>query len=404
LIQLGVRCVIVAGWEVDDDCAKAFGLRFYSEMLDGASFGEATLEARRAAYETKSDNNTWGAFQCYGDPDYRARVVTATPGAADDGDRFVGVSEAIVAAEQISGDLNVGLERDPTVQRDRLVRIESEAKLKGWLKSATLCAALAEARAELGDLVEAIDYYSAAIRSEKAGFKLRVVEQLANLRSRSAVSKFRNGPAEGRSPETAVEEIQASLRALESLTQAVGPTPERLSLQGGCWKRLAQVQPSDLAANDALKRMSLCCVEALELGGEDPDYPRFMACNAAICMAVRDGTDCDPAVGKDLQRMIEQPAPQEADFWKLIRSADARTNVAILRGAPPEEMDKLKHAYRRAWRHVGSPVKMRSVIEQLEFFADIFSGGAPQTAETRKRIVAWVAELRHFIETEFLAE
>ena len=35
LIQLGVRCVIVAGWEVDDDCAQAFGQRFYSEMLDG---------------------------------------------------------------------------------------------------------------------------------------------------------------------------------------------------------------------------------------------------------------------------------------------------------------------------------------------------------------------------------
>ena len=80
LIQLGVRCVIVAGWEVDDDCAKAFGVRFYSEMLDGASFGEATLQARKAAYETKPNNNTWGAFQCYGDPDYRLRVDAASPG------------------------------------------------------------------------------------------------------------------------------------------------------------------------------------------------------------------------------------------------------------------------------------------------------------------------------------
>jgi CHAT domain len=404
LIQLGVRCVIVAGWEVDDDCAKAFGLRFYSEMLDDASFGEATLEARRAAYETKPDNNTWGAFQCYGDPDYRLRVVTATPGAADDRDRFVGVSEAIVAAEQISGDVNVGLERDLKVQRDRLVRIEGEAKRKGWLKSASLCAALAEARAELGDLPEAIDYYSAAIRTEKAGFKLRAVEQLANLRSRNAVSEFRKGPAEGRSPVGAIGEIQASLRALESLTEAVGPTPERLSLQGGCWKRLAQVQPSDPPANDALKRMMQCCVEAFELGGEDPDYPRFMACNAAICMAVRDGTDCDSAVGKDLQRMIEQPAPNGESFWTLIRSADARTNVAIMNAAPPEDLDKIRDAYRRAWRHIGSPVKMRSVTEQLEFFEDIFAGGAPQTAETRKRIAQWIAELRQFIEVEFLTK
>ena len=134
LIQLGVRCVIVAGWEVDDDCAKAFGLRFYSEMLDGASFGEATLQARKAAYETKPDNNTWGAFQCYGDPDHRLRVPPATPGEEHDA-----VSEAIVAAEQISGDVNVGLERDLKVQRDRLVENRKRGEAEGLAK---ICAAL----------------------------------------------------------------------------------------------------------------------------------------------------------------------------------------------------------------------------------------------------------------------
>jgi len=404
LIQLGVRCVIVAGWEVDDDCAKAFGLRFYSEVLDGSSFGEATLKARKAAYETKPNNNTWGAFQCYGDPDYRLRIVTAKLGSADEADQFVGASEAIAAAEQISADVNVGLERDLEVQRKRLVKIETEVKRKGWLKSAPLCAALAEARAELYDLPEAINYYSAAIKSENAGFKLKAVEQLANLRSRNAVSEFRKGPADSRNPADAIAEIEASLRTLESLIEAVGPTPERLSLQGGCWKRLAQVQPLDPAANDALKRMMQRCDEAVGLGGKDPDYPRFMACNAAICMAVRDGTDCDPAVGEDLQRMIGQLALDEADFWKLIRSADARTNVAIMRAAPPEDTDKIKDAYRRAWRQVGSPVKMRSVTEQLEFYEDIFAGGAPQTAVTRKRIVEWLAELRSFIEGELLAK
>ena len=37
--------------------------------------------ARKAAYETKPNNNTWGAFQCYGDPDYRlARRDGERPG------------------------------------------------------------------------------------------------------------------------------------------------------------------------------------------------------------------------------------------------------------------------------------------------------------------------------------
>jgi len=404
LIQLGVRCVIVAGWEVDDDGARTFGKTFYEQMLDGASFGDATLRARKAAYAAKPNSNTWGAFQCYGDPDYRLRIVTAKPGAVDDADQFVGVSEAIAAAEQISADVNVGLERDLEVQRKRLVKIENEAKRKGWLKSASLCAALAEARAELGDLPEAIDYYSAAIKNENAGFKLRAVEQLANLSARNAVKEFRKAPADGRNPADAIAAIQGSLRMLQTLTEAVGPTPERLSLQGGCWKRLAQVQASSPAADDALGRMKQCCDDAVGIGGKDPDYPRFMACNAAICMTVRDGTASDPTVGEDLQRMIEQAPPEEADFWKLIRSADARTNVAIMRTAPPEDRDKIKDAYRRAWRHIGSPVKMRSVTEQLEFYEDIFAGGASNTAATRGRIVEWIAELRHFIESELLAK
>ena len=404
LIQLGVRCVIVAGWEVDDDCAKAFGLRFYSEMLDGANFGEATLQARRAAYGTKPDNNTWGAFQCYGDPDYRLRVGTATPGVADEGDQFLGVSEAIAAAEQISGEVNVGLERDLKAQRDRLVRIESEAKRKGWLKSAPLCAALGEASTEFDDLPEAIEFYTAAIKNEKATFKLRAVEQLANLSARNAVRQYRKQPEEGRNPANAIVVIQDSLSKLDWLTKAVGPTPERLSLQAGCWKRLAQVDPRGAAANDALKSMKACCDEAVGLGGNDPDYPRFMACNAAICMALRDGTACDPGVGRDLQRMVDEPAPGEADFWKLIRSADARTNISIMNAAPPEDTNKIRDAYGRAWSHIGSPIKMRSVTEQLEFYEDIFEGGAVETASTRERVRAWAAELRSFIESEFLAK
>ena len=404
LVQLGVRCVIVAGWEVDDDCAKAFGLRFYSEMLDGESFGKATLRARMAAYETKRDNNTWGAFQCYGDPDYRLRVLKAPPGAGDGADQFVGVSEAIGAAEQISGDVNVGLERDLDAQRKRLVRIEDEASRKGWLKSAPLCAALGEARAELDDLPEAIDFYTAAIKNEKAAFKLRVVEQLANLSARNAVRQYRKEPEEGRNSAKAVAAIQDLLSKLDWLSKAVGPTPERLSLQSGCWKRLAQVDPRGATANDALRSMKESSDKAVGLGGYDPDYPRFMACNASICMALRDGTACDPAVGEALQRMVDEPAPDEADFWKLIRSADARTNVAIMNEAPPADTDKIRDAYRRAWRHVGSPVKMRSVTEQLEFYEDIFTGGVEKTGPTRERIRAWAAELRKFIESEFLAK
>ncbi len=98
LIRLGVRCVVVAGWEVSDEGGKTFATTFYEEMLDG-----------------------------------------------------------------------VGLERNLENQAEtNLDGIEKEAKRKGWLASDPLCVALAEARAELGDLPAAISLYSAAMTSEKA--------------------------------------------------------------------------------------------------------------------------------------------------------------------------------------------------------------------------------------------
>ena len=42
LVKLGARCVI-AGWAIDDDVAAEFGKAFYEAMLNGETFGKATL-------------------------------------------------------------------------------------------------------------------------------------------------------------------------------------------------------------------------------------------------------------------------------------------------------------------------------------------------------------------------
>ena len=402
LIRLGVRCVIVAGWEVDDDGAKTFGETFYKQMLDGETFGDATREARAAAYEAKPNSNTWGAYQCYGDPDYRLRIAQSNSPATENGKQFVTVSEAIEAARWISEGVNIGLERDLATQRRRVIGIEEEAEGRKWCRSSSLRVSLAEARAELGDLPEAIDHYSAAISSDVASFNVRAVEQLANLRARNAVREFRTRAGEGRAATEVIATIGCALHALESLVQAVAPSPERLSLQGSCWKRLAQVQAASPAADEALSKMADCYDRAAALGGSDPGYAKLMACNARICIAVRNGTDCDETVGPVLRELADSQPLNEDGFWDLIRWSDAQTNLAILKASPTaEDMDKIAKAFSRAWRHVGSPVKLRSVTEQLEFYEDIFVEGAPDTAPGRNRIVAWIAKLRNFIESEF---
>ena len=71
LINIGVRCVIAAGWAVNDIAARTFATTFYDSVLRGSRFIDAVAEARKAAYS--DDDNTWGAYQCYGDPDWYFR-------------------------------------------------------------------------------------------------------------------------------------------------------------------------------------------------------------------------------------------------------------------------------------------------------------------------------------------
>ena len=134
-----------------------FGKAFYQAILRGATFGDATLEARREAHRTNPNSNTWGAYQCYGDPDHRLRDRPKP-------DEFVTISEAIDDAQAVRDYANIGIMRTARLAA-RLDEIEQRATARNWLGSSELRAALAEAWGELGNLGKAIEYYEAAVRS-----------------------------------------------------------------------------------------------------------------------------------------------------------------------------------------------------------------------------------------------
>ncbi|HEX6597652.1 MAG TPA: CHAT domain-containing protein, partial [Acidimicrobiales bacterium] len=72
LLENGVPAVVVAGWAVDDVAARAFASKLYRSMLDGVPFGDAVRRARIAARDAdRGATTTWGAYQCYGDPDFQ---------------------------------------------------------------------------------------------------------------------------------------------------------------------------------------------------------------------------------------------------------------------------------------------------------------------------------------------
>lgn len=75
LIGMGVKCVIAAGWAVNDTAALEFTEVFYSAMLSGSNFGDAVRAARKHCYDRHPYSNTWGAYQCYGDQFFTLKKI-----------------------------------------------------------------------------------------------------------------------------------------------------------------------------------------------------------------------------------------------------------------------------------------------------------------------------------------
>ncbi|MBK8212884.1 MAG: CHAT domain-containing protein [Myxococcales bacterium] len=67
-LRAGVRVVVVTGWAVGDAAAATFAKTFYDELLRGETFGRAVRRARRRARLGHPGDDTWAAYQCYGEP------------------------------------------------------------------------------------------------------------------------------------------------------------------------------------------------------------------------------------------------------------------------------------------------------------------------------------------------
>ena len=83
LIEMGVRCVVAAGWQVNDDAARCFAETFFGEFVsNNTPFGSAVHEARKAIWERWPQCNTWGAYQVYGDPTTGSSLAPAAAAGA----------------------------------------------------------------------------------------------------------------------------------------------------------------------------------------------------------------------------------------------------------------------------------------------------------------------------------
>jgi hypothetical protein len=397
-IEMGVRAVVAAGWAIDDRAAKTFADTFYESMLAGAAFGDAVKAAREKTWVGHSYANTWGAYQCYGDPEYRLRLV-----GQGDGSREVAlrsVADTVCAVENVERDLSVRAAEPVEWWVKRLGELEKAMAQRGWDKDARCLVALARAYGEAHEFGAAIDRYERAGRGNDAALALKDLEQLANYQTRLALLEWRGGGAK------AAESLQRIDGAIERLQWLIGrdgaaadgsaaderpsATAERFNLLGSACKRRAWID-ADNRSRD-LKRAFEAYAAAFRIAqrdGRDTAYPLLNRIQAALVLRWQRVPGA-PAIGPADREAIEAAAKAldasaaaQTNLWDAASRADRWLTVALLDDVlTPQEEERLVQQYLYA-RRIGSPREFASVLDQLEFLAAMATNDTTRTALER---------------------
>ncbi len=362
LIRIGVRCVIAAGWAVEDKPAEIFATTFYDTLLGGGRFIDAVAAARTAAWRGGEGGNTWSAYQCYGDPGWtwHRDVGDGQRAAAVPGDEFAGVSSPpalTLALETISIRLRFGgdgaAQRGSVeqAQRDK-IRFLEERFAPLWGEMGAVAEAFGLAFADARDLDKAIDWYRIAVHADDGSASFRAAEELANQLARRGES--RTDPVEAR------RDIDEAIARLKQLIE-IRPTVEREALLGSAYKRLVMVEghvasattassakPRTRAASakrlaptgdknrlKALRAMALHYGNAERMAREENAdnlfYPAKNGISAELRLAFLERRPAELAV--DRMRAVEESlaraASERPDFWSVVGQIELRVLVAV---------------------------------------------------------------------------
>jgi pimeloyl-ACP methyl ester carboxylesterase/tetratricopeptide (TPR) repeat protein len=445
-IRMGVRAVIATGWAVDDRAASTFARTFYERMLQGVRYGDAVTQARKEAYNSHPGINTWGAYQCYGDPDYRIRRDGQRPSENEELLTFASASAVITEIENLAAQLETIGSRNPSWQLGRLQKIEAWLKAVKWANNGSISLALARAYWEALKYIDALRCYQHALAEDPAAVTLKDIEQLANLTSRACVDLWKKQERGTTIAEQAKRLNQAfkyldwlketpsehlSRIAQEQSQGAKRTASERLILIGSTHKRRAWITDDVNAMRQAVIEMRTYYQQARDAVKDEPTAA-YAILNTTMAGLVETWVSkkTAPKLADLTQyiataRLLLAPALRaEPDFWIEVMSVDCdlleylaedKTLLSISATPPPRDKARAKKrsasqspskegtdksdvinglvARYQEIRKLGSRKKFASVLDQIEFMETMADRGRKrQIAEELHRLVSALAK------------
>jgi len=406
LINNGVRCVIAAGWAVNDEAALEFARVFYSQMNEGNTFGKAVKEARKAIFDKFSETNTWGAYQAYGDPYYRFRK----PETEKTEKSYLVSREAEIDLENLLSELEIGdhTSKEYLEQLDAISKAVDTDKIRNT-KITELEAVISM---ELREYERACAKFKDVISKNDDFASFSSFEKYQNVRAKKVIEDYRNKKVNGGA---FVKELKDVILQIKLLLE-ISPTAERINILGSTYKRQAfltriktnKQEAYELAAfyyQDAFHKYKTwysltnwLTIEAiLELSGKRKWNSTITTADgnyklSSLDEAHRELIKLERSVPKDMEIM---------NYWDMITVINIMLCRYILNFSKFNSqiyLDKIMTSISDLWKKAGSKGKRFAEIEHLEFIIDALSIEKNElTSSLQKNITNMKKELEELI-------
>ncbi|MGB4845633.1 MAG: CHAT domain-containing protein [Ferruginibacter sp.] len=390
LIMNGVKVVIAAGWAVDDKAAMDFTDTFYSHLLSGSNFGDAIKKARSRTYMMHPDNNTWGAYQCYGDPFFKlsktakaANVVLATSKSA-------AAAKTYLIAEEAEIDLaNLINKADTKAYPVKYLEADLAEIIKAVdvaaIRNAVITEKEAMAYVECSNYKKAIEKFERLLTMEDAAFSVNALEKYCNIRAKFCVKNWQSGVDKSRQ----LSNLKKVITDLNQLIK-ISPTAKRLGLLGGTYKRMALMAKDNKSKIAALVKAAAYYQQSEALpqnGNITYALTNWLEIeNILVQLKKRKWGTSIPRKYKlpTLQAAMEQmaaivkanPAVQtDMNYWDEVNTANARLCQWLLEGGKSKTLTSniVIDSYMQVWAVAGSQNKKVAEIEHFDFLIDVYS-------------------------------
>ncbi len=396
LIRMGVRAVVAAGWAVDDLAAKTFAKKFYEEMFQNRTFGDAVRLAREEIFLRQGGSNTWGAYQCYGDPDFSLHIGAKSMGRQR---RMVAPVELRVELYNLVQEAKTAEPKDEGRLRRRLQELAAGVG-QGWTDSAAMCAALGLAYGELGLFAEAVRFYDRGRMLQPADATVESLEQLANLKVRWALHRVeRQGDPKAQKldpleKDFPIKELFDDAENILAGLLTIQPTQERYALKGKLYKGKSMLLTTKAEQRKALLEMKHCYAEGYNIGKNaqrnDLYYPLGNRIAAEIVLSwdqpkgrqTRRGKtkEADSLAGglAELSTYAKDLIGKGQSFWDMTLTPDQKLLKALYaQRLTANDQKEILNGYLEAKGRGGSAREMDSVIKNIRFFESMVATQAP---------------------------